>query len=69
MVAPSSRGSSPHFDKMRFPSLVALVSLASCAFAQDVSISDVVTAFNNANVRNLTVFLLNYFPYVGTPDP
>ncbi|RXW17742.1 hypothetical protein EST38_g8116 [Candolleomyces aberdarensis] len=37
---------------MRFPSLVALVSLASCAFAQDTSIADVVTAFNNANVPN-----------------
>ncbi|TEB30549.1 PEBP-like protein [Coprinellus micaceus] len=45
---------------MRFPSLVALVSLASCAFAQDVSISDVVTAFNNANIPS--VFGINFNP-------
>ncbi|KAG2009042.1 hypothetical protein CC2G_014413 [Coprinopsis cinerea AmutBmut pab1-1] len=35
---------------MRFPSLVALISIASCALAQDTNIADVVNAFNTANI-------------------
>ncbi|TFK19273.1 PEBP-like protein [Coprinopsis marcescibilis] len=35
---------------MRFPSLIALVSAAACALAQDTDINEVVSAFTAANI-------------------
>lgn len=45
---------------MRFPIFVALLSLASCALAQDTDIPTVVAAFNSANIP--TAFGLRFSP-------